>query len=362
MDPHSAEFELYGINPDDPDAGDRLAAARFLTERGVDVDVIRSDTRNLTLNRLVWVTIFIGSDELLTIDEAAERIGIDPDEAASLLRSVGLHAGGVPAITAEDLTVFRMLDDIKPLFGEHQARQVARLLGASTARLAETVASLTRVQFEVPLAGTQPYIDLVRLAEAMVDDYFPRIAEIADRLLRYHLLALTYQSWGVDTDVKAMTVRGVVGFADIVGFTSRAASLSTSGLTDVIDAFEGLVSDAIAHHGGRSVKFIGDEVLFYFKDVDDACACACELLGLATREEIPDVRIAMSYGDVVSRSGDYYGPVVNVASRLVRIADAGTALATQELVDRATRYTFEAPATQELRGVAQPVAYAKLTG
>ena len=137
--------------------------------------------------------------------------------------------------------------------------------------------------------------------------------------------------------------------------------MSTRELTRVIDAFENHVSEAIALRGGRAVKFIGDEVFFSFVDPDAACACALDLLALADDDTMPDVRIGLAYGDVVARAGDYFGPVVNLASRLVDIAETGTALVSSGLAEHTTGSTFEMQEPRELKGVPGKVAYARLT-
>jgi hypothetical protein len=47
-------------------------------------------------------------------------------------------------------------------------------------------------------------------------------------------------------------------------------------------------------------------------------------------ELLSDVRVALSVGPVLLQDGDYYGPVVNLASRLVGIANPGTVLMSDE--------------------------------
>jgi adenylate cyclase len=47
--------------------------------------------------------------------------------------------------------------------------------------------------------------------------------------------------------------------------------------------------------------------------------------------ELPDVRVGLAYGPTLSWEGDLFGPVVNLASRLVGIANPGTVLVADEL-------------------------------
>jgi adenylate cyclase len=47
------------------------------------------------------------------------------------------------------------------------------------------------------------------------------------------------------------------------------------------------------------------------------------ILGKCGRDELPKARAGVASGRVLIRGGDYFGPVVNLASRLVDVAPAG---------------------------------------
>jgi adenylate cyclase len=66
------------------------------------------------------------------------------------------------------------------------------------------------------------------------------------------------------------------------------------------------------------VKTIGDEVMFVAGDAVDAAEIA---LALVHDEQVPALRIGLAAGEVVTRDGDLYGPVVNRAARLVATAE-----------------------------------------
>jgi adenylate cyclase len=48
---------------------------------------------------------------------------------------------------------------------------------------------------------------------------------------------------------------------------------------------------------------------------------------------LPDARAGVATGSVLSREGDYFGPVVNLASRLTELAYPGSVLVSSEVAD-----------------------------
>ena len=124
----------------------------------------------------------------------------------------------------------------------------------------------------------------------------------------------------------------MVGFVDVVGYTRLSRDLSEIELVDLIERFESITADMVAATGGRVVKTLGDEVLFTATDPSTAAAIGLGLLDAISSDDVlPDVRIGMALGNVLSRFGDVYGPVVNIASRLTSAAKRATVLVDQDL-------------------------------
>jgi adenylate cyclase len=123
-------------------------------------------------------------------------------------------------------------------------------------------------------------------------------------------------------------------FADLVFFTALSQQLSEHALASVVSRFEELAYDVVAARGGRVAKMIGDEAMFVVDDVRQAADVALDLsAAYAEEEELSNVRVGLAYGRVLAREGDYFGPVVNLASRIVGIARPATVVVSDVVHD-----------------------------
>ena len=69
---------------------------------------------------------------------------------------------------------------------------------------------------------------------------------------------------------------------------------------------------------------IGDEVFFAAPSVEGACRIALDVCRTVSADPLlPPARGAVGYGAVTPREGDYFGPLVNLVSRLVKAAAPG---------------------------------------
>jgi adenylate cyclase len=93
---------------------------------------------------------------------------------------------------------------------------------------------------------------------------------------------------------------------------------------------------------------------------------AIALRDAAGTDRLPPLRIGAASGLVIPRDGDYYGPVVNLASRLTDIADPGEVLVPADLVaelDPATMpgVRFEPQGARRLRGIGEVEVFSVAT-
>ncbi|NDR54470.1 adenylate/guanylate cyclase domain-containing protein [Actinomyces sp. 565] len=115
-----------------------------------------------------------------------------------------------------------------------------------------------------------------------------------------------------------------LGFVDIVSFTQRAQTMGRLELAEMLDDFESTARDVVTSRGARVVKTIGDAVMYIADDLSTAADVVTALVEqLQSGPEMMRVRASLVQGRVVSRSGDVFGPPVNLASRLVDTAEPG---------------------------------------
>src|SRR5450631_4666751 len=261
------------------------------------------------------------------------------------------HALGFPNVEDED-TVFTEADLLAlqslaglvrdGVFDEPTALGMTRAFARTTDRLAVwQVQLMAEAMGELPQQVGSGVLETgFDLSRGMPDPATARaaaskLADIADDLepllvyaWRRHLSAAISR---IITDAEPIedqpgVVRSV-GFADLVSFTRLVRRLSERELAQVVQRFEALASDVVTAHGGRVIKTVGDEVLFVAIGAAPAAAIALDLVeAMAEDEIVPDVRVGMASGRVISRLGDVFGNTVNRASRLTAVARPRTVL------------------------------------
>ena len=183
---------------------------------------------------------------------------------------------------------------------------------------------------------------------------------------------------GAITRGAAQTIRAVIWFCDLRGFTALADSIARDRLIAMLnDYFEAMVA-AVTGEGGEALKFMGDGLLAIFElrqdeEPSERCAAALRaaqvavekisarnLERLSARE--PEIRFGLalhlgevSYGNIGAPSRlDFtvIGPAVNHAARLEKISsELGRPVITSASFATAARTQFESLGKHHLRGV-----------
>lgn len=245
----------------------------------------------------------------------------------------------------------------RSLLGLETTLRLARVLGSSVAQLAEAIIDSFRVEVEMPRRDRgEPVSEVVEDYSRVAAAGVPALTEAIGDVLIGHMLAVARARWTLDEQRTTVTRELIVGFADLVDYTRSARLLAPAELAGAVDRFEACVADVVARHGGRVVKLIGDEAMFVLDDPSEACALATELIGeLRHDRTLPQVRVGLAAGPVVSHKGDYYGDVVNLAARLVKAAEAATVLVSESIAEGGSAgLATETVDTGQLKGYDAP--------
>jgi len=153
-----------------------------------------------------------------------------------------------------------------------------------------------------------------------------------------------------------------VGFVDLVRFTALTEDIAEDELGELIDRFETIVHDRVTDGGGRIVKMIGDEVMFVAERADQAVQIAVDLVeAFHLDDSVPSARAGITLGAVLSHGGDYFGPVVNLASRIVDVARTSTVVVSQDVYDQLADqgdFSWRRLPPKRLKGIGRTSLYA----
>jgi adenylate cyclase len=177
-------------------------------------------------------------------------------------------------------------------------------------------------------------------------------------LFRHHMRQATARQRIIQQGVSRREMaRLAVGFVDLVGSTTLQADLDPAALGEQVSRFEARAFDVTAAGGGRLVKFIGDEIMVAAINPADGVRIVADLVAAFTADGTQP-RGGLVFGEVLFRHGDYYGPVVNLAARLVNEAIPGEALVDSSVVEALEHQDacFEPAGRRLLKGFSEPVA------
>jgi adenylate cyclase len=293
----------------------------------------------------------LGGERRYTRQQVAELAGVPIDHAQQLWRALGFADvdDDIRAFTERDAWALRTVVELgeQGWLDDQMQVAMARALGQSLGRLADWQLAAVGSMID---PGTSPDIAMDR-----AHNLVPVVEDLIGYVWRRHLAAAAARALADERDEFAARPMAV-GFADLVGFTSLTRELDEAALAKLVEEFESKASDIVAAQGARLVKTIGDEVLFVADDAATGAEVAMQLSEqIPAIEGLPELRIGLACGTVLSRLGDVYGEPVNLASRLTSIARPGSILVDRELaaaLDGDDRWRLRRVPPRPVRGYA----------
>jgi adenylate cyclase len=338
----------------------------LLLDLGCTPEEIDKAVADDVVDLLVVDRMVVPSRVRLTPEQVTETTDIPLDLARRFWRALGFTDvdDDEAVFTDLDIEAVRLFQTMVSLdmVDEDTAVKMARVIGTSMARIAEAETA----------PGSTPI--LKSSGDSVIDaDEFARLAGTSlpamGRLLEYvwrrHLQAATRRAMLTRTRARDEGISPImaVGFADMVGYTLLSQHLDAEELGAVVLRFETLAHDTVVGLGGRVVKMIGDEAMFVIRSAAGAAEIGLSLAeAYAGDQLLSDVRVALAFGPVLVQDGDFYGSVVNLASRLVAVANPGTVLIAEGMraaleAEGASGFTTRAIRSRTLKDIGRVQAW-----
>ncbi|GAA1745514.1 adenylate/guanylate cyclase domain-containing protein [Aeromicrobium alkaliterrae] len=306
----------------DPDAGPGLPDAR---EFDPAVDAHAFDPAILI--EVAGSYLLGGDGPGLTRHQVAEQADVPLEQAQELWRALGFAETGddQAAFTEADVEALRRVQELIGLdfLDASMLPSLVRTMGSTFSRMADWQ---TRLLLSTMARADDDDVPLELLTEVV-----PLVEQLQSYVWRRHLVSATSRLL-LQGSTDQASAPLAVGFVDIVGYTTQSRRLSTTELATMVETFERTTSDLVVEAGGQVVKTIGDEVLYTLSDPVAAADLALALVDRGEADDTyPQVRVGSAYGTVLSRLGDVFGPVVNIAARLTSVSRPGRVLLDAEL-------------------------------
>jgi adenylate cyclase len=311
---------------------ERAALVDFLLRRGIPERDVEEAARAGRLSLVVLERV-VGGDPVLTGEEVARRAGVPLEVAVRVWRAFGFPAADLAErrFSRQDVYALRVIGALQSVFTEDDLIEAASVVGRAMAEVSAASVELFRRRVTLPYieAGVNQLDAALRLA-AMSEILIPPLEPVLEVAFRRHLQAAVQAEAAIgieEVDGAVGDLQDVtIGFADLVGFTTLSERLDPLEIVAMATRLLHTAEPVFAAHGARTVKSIGDAVMFTTRAPTDACRAALDLITAAAVAELPPVRAGLACGPVLRAYADYFGRTVNVASRLCDVAGPGEVL------------------------------------
>ncbi|HEU4399974.1 MAG TPA: adenylate/guanylate cyclase domain-containing protein [Actinomycetota bacterium] len=153
-------------------------------------------------------------------------------------------------------------------------------------------------------------------------------------------------------------------FLDLVGYTRLTEERGDRAAAELAASLSVLVQGSSREHGGVPVKWLGDGVMFRFREPAGAVLSALRMVRQLPEAGLPPAHVGVAAGPVVAQAGDYFGRTVNIAARIAARAGAGQVLVSERVVEAAPPrgVTFVDLGELWLKGIPRPVRVLEARG
>lgn len=291
-----------------------------------------------------------------TLTHVARAAGLPGPFLREVMQAIGRPnpTHGERVFTHEDIEFARLVHSLLDAgLPRAEMLEVARVLSQGIANGADAV---RRVVGDALLRPGDSEFRLALRATQVADQLGPVIAPLLGYQFRAHLRDGIRGELVTEAERESGRLAGTrdvgVAFADLVDYTRLGERLPPEGLGRIAGRLSELATQA-ARRPVQLVKTIGDAAMFVSPSVDpllDAMVGLADAID-AEGSEFPRVRVGIACGPATTRGGDWFGPTINVASRITDLAKPGRILTTDAVQAASPDRSWVRKRRRNLKGV-----------
>lgn len=280
-----------------------------------------------------------------TCEDLAREEEVPFEVIARLFGAFGIPVPNPSAwVREDDAFVFRAASIyLRAGLSPESLYDAARVYGDAFRHLAQYQVDLFHAKFEEPyrergvresdllgLAVADVASQTAQLGTQLVAYLYERHSETYQVQHRVEHAELTLEEAGLHR--RGVTDPPSIVFLDLTGYTALTEQRGDEVSAEIAIRLASFVEEPTRRYGGHVVKWLGDGVELFFPKPAAAVRCSLELEATTDRADLPAAHIGVNAGQVVYRSGDYYGRTVNIAARIASVATAHQVLVSDTVV------------------------------
>jgi adenylate cyclase len=336
---------------------ERTELIRRLRRAGIDGRASELDDEALAATA---VEAALGGPGRYTLTALADKAGVSTAIARSVMQALGRPnpSRGERLFTDEDVELVRAHKEfVDAGLPRNEMLAAARILSQG---MAQTADALRQV---VGNALLEPGVTSASLGNRYADAvrrFGPAMEKLLAFELRAHLRDSMRSAFVTEAEREsgelADTDDVAVAFADLVNYTRLGEQLPPSALGEIAMQLAELAV-ACAKRPAKMIKTVGDAAMFVSPDVDPLLRSVADLAsGVEERDgRFPQLRVGVAFGAATNQAGDWFGPPVNLASRVTAAAKPGRILATGEVVERSDGFEWKRRRRRAFAGISDRV-------
>jgi adenylate cyclase len=304
-----------------------------------------------------------------TYREVSQETGIPLELLGSFLEAIGFARMAPDELIREDeLEVVPLLQRglVTGILDQVWSTRVGRGFAEGLRLIARVEGEVWQARFMAPLraSGADQQTARERAAQLSID--FLPLVDTALLAAYRRQQELAWIEDMVEDIEAALEAAGALGrpervpamcFLDLVGYTRLTEEHGDQAAAGLAEALAVLVGRSSREYGGVPVKWLGDGVMFHFRDPAGAVLAALQMVEEFPQAGLPPAHVGVAAGPVVVQGGDYFGRTVNLAARIAAYASASRVLVSERVVEGAPPQgvTFAEEGQVQLEGFAHPV-------